>query len=107
MPVARARWQELVDGAEEDAVASPARVSASEAERARKAAGFDPNAQRANAKAVIAVLIGPDGPPKEEADVASEGQGRVRAPAPPARRAGRRARAPLRSLVFETDLCVL
>jgi|CZKU01.1.fsa_nt_gi hypothetical protein len=54
---------------------------------APKAAGFDTNAERAKAEAMIAVLIGPGGAPKEEADVAREGQGWVSAPAPPAARA--------------------
>jgi hypothetical protein len=87
MPVADDLWKQLVDEAGEDAVDSAAKVSASEAERDLKAAGFDTNAERAKAEAAIAVLIGPGAAPKEEPDVAREGQGWVSAPAAPARRA--------------------
>ena len=85
MPVADDLWKQLVDEAGEDAVDSAAGVSASEAERDLKAAGFDTSAERAKAEGAIAVLTGPGGTPKEEADAAREGQGWVSAPAPPAR----------------------
>ena len=63
MPVADDLWKQLVDEAGEAAVDSAAGISASEAERDLKAAGFDTNAERAKAEAAIAVLIGPGGAP--------------------------------------------
>jgi hypothetical protein len=63
------------------------------AERDRKVAGFEPNAERAKAEAAIAVLIGPGGARKEEADVGRERQGWVSASAPPTRRARASSRA--------------
>jgi hypothetical protein len=52
-----------------------------------EAAGFDANAERAKTEAAIAGRTGPGAAPKEEADVTGEGQGRVSAPAPAAKRA--------------------
>jgi hypothetical protein len=86
MPVADDLWKQLVDEAGEDAIDSAAKVFASEAERDLKAAGFDTNAERANAEGAIAVLIGPGGAPKEEPDVTREGQGWASPPPAPVSR---------------------
>ena len=54
-----ALWKELVDEAGEDAVDRAAAVSVAEAERELAAAGFDVEAERAAARALIAALAPP------------------------------------------------
>jgi hypothetical protein len=73
-------WNQLAAEAGDD-------VSVSEAERERKAAGFDTTAERAKAEATIAALIGAYAAPKDAPDVAREGQGWMSAPSPPAKKA--------------------
>ena len=54
-----ALWKELVDEAGEDAVDRAASVSVAEAERELAAAGFDVDAEREVARALIAALAPP------------------------------------------------
>ena len=54
-----ALWKELVDEAGDDAVDRAAAVSVAEAERDLAAAGFDVEAERAVARALLAALAPP------------------------------------------------
>jgi hypothetical protein len=75
-------WRALV----EDAVDPAASVPVSDAERELKAAGFDTNAERAKAEAVIAELLNAGAPAKQEPDAAPEGHAWARGEDPPARK---------------------